>query len=301
MPDATQSNWFLKFGSAALLLLACCWLAPRFFTHIPQFPPTTTDQQQFVILDRYLRLPARSIALVGSSLAVRLKEEFFEHENVRNLALPGGSPLTGLALMVADTRPPPRVVVVEANVFDRSADMNLVLKVAHGNYLNTMLRPFRSLAASYQSARDFSQPKFDAEKRRAVLGAPVATHNNQKIIEETLLAWSSPGYDPSIAANTNAARTLVADLEARGTTVYFYELPVPPELENAHYVVTTRESLRRRFGSEEGQWLRLEYPAEELRWDDAIHLDERSAVLVSQLLDNAINKKLDDLHRTGTP
>jgi hypothetical protein len=244
-------------------------------------------------------LPARSIALVGSSLATRLKEEFFEHENVRNLALPGGSPLTGLALMVADTtRPPPRIVVVEANVFDRSVDTKLLLKMTRVNYLSTMLRPFRSLAAFYQNARDFSQPTFNAEKQRMVLGAPAATHDNQKIIAETLQAWNSSGYDPYIAANTDAARPLVADLEARGAKVYFYEMPVPPELENSHYLVTTRMSLRQRFGSKEDRWLDLEYPADELRWDDAIHLDDRSAVLVSQLLDNAINRKLDALRRT---
>jgi hypothetical protein len=268
--------------------------------HIPQFPPTTTDELQFVVLDRYLQLPVRSITLVGSSLTFRLKEQFFDNGTVRNLALPGGSALTGLALIDIDKARPPKIVAMETTVFDRSVDTNLLQTLTHRHDLSAVLRPLRSLAAFYQSTRDLTQPMFDVEKRRAVLEASAATYDNQKSINETLLVWNRNGYDKSIVENADAANALVADLEARGTKVFFYELPVSPALEQSHYLETIRSALKTRFGLEEDRWLSLEYPAEELRWEDAIHLDERSAILMSASLENAINKKLDVDHRTGS-
>ena len=111
MVKAHSAVWFVKFGATCAVLLMCYWAAPRVFRHIPQFPPTTTDEQQVVILNRYFQLPALDIVVVGSSLAFRLREQFFEHGNVRNAALPGGSPLTALAIIEASTARRSRVAV----------------------------------------------------------------------------------------------------------------------------------------------------------------------------------------------
>jgi hypothetical protein len=297
MLKASQPIWFLKLASTAIFLLTCCWAAPRLFMHIPQFPPTTTDELQFVVLNRYLQLPVRNITLVGSSLTFRLKEQFFDSSAIRNLALPGGSALTGLALIDIDKARPLKIVAMETTVFDRSIDTDLLQTLTRRHDLNTVLRPLRSLAAFYQNVRGLTQPTFDEEKIRAVLQASAATYDNQKNINETLLAWNKYGYDKSIAKNADAAKALVADLEARGIKVFFYELPVSPVLEQSHYLETMRKTLKSLFGSEEDRWLSLEYPAEELRWEDAIHLDERSAILMSASLENAIKKKLDIHYR----
>jgi hypothetical protein len=296
MIKAAQPIWFLKLASTAVVLVACCWAAPRWFTNIPQFPPTTTDELQFVVLDRYLQLPVRNITLVGSSLTFRLKEQFFEHGNVRNLAVPGGSALTGLALIKADNARHLKIVAIETNIFDRSVDTDLLQKINQRHQLDAVLRPLRSLAAFYQSTLDLNQPAFDAEKRRAVLSAPAVTRDHQKNINETLMAWNKQGYDRSIVKNADAAKAFVADLEAHGTSVFLYELPVSPALEQSHYLETIRKTLSGVFNLEGDRWLSLEYPAEELRWDDATHLDERSAILMSVSLENAINKKMTARH-----
>ena len=43
----------------------------------------------------YLREPVPDVVLVGSSITFRLKEEYFATRGLRNLALAGGSPVTG--------------------------------------------------------------------------------------------------------------------------------------------------------------------------------------------------------------
>ncbi len=59
-----------------------------------------------------------------------------------------------------------------------------------------------------------------------------------------------------------------------------------------------REALARVIGPDDGRRLRLEYPAEELRWNaDGIHLDDRSAVIFVAALDDAIHKRLTGLQR----
>ena len=95
MVKAESAMWFAKFGLTSAVLLACCWVAPRVFPTLPQFPPTTTDEQQVIVFERYFQLPILDVTLVGSSLSYRLKEEFFELGNVRNAALPGGSSRRG--------------------------------------------------------------------------------------------------------------------------------------------------------------------------------------------------------------
>ena len=72
--DKAVPGWLLRFAATFLLLWAGCWAAPRLFANLPQFPPTTTDQMQVDVFDRYFRLPAQDVVLVGSSLSYRLKE-----------------------------------------------------------------------------------------------------------------------------------------------------------------------------------------------------------------------------------
>jgi hypothetical protein len=74
-----------------------CWAAPRLIENLPQFPVRTTGEEQVVALERYFKLPPQPVVVVGSSLAYHLKDWFFVDGDVRNMAIPGDSPLTGLA------------------------------------------------------------------------------------------------------------------------------------------------------------------------------------------------------------
>ena len=150
MVKAGPAVWFVKFGITCAILLTCCWAAPRVIRNIPQFPPTTTDEQKVEILERYFQLPVLDIVVVGSSLAFRLKEQFFERGNVRNAAIPGGSPLTGLGVIEASAALRPRVIAVETNVLDRGIDVGATSKIQQcpptGRYTAAASQPRRLLS-----------------------------------------------------------------------------------------------------------------------------------------------------------
>src|ERR1700759_2016473 len=97
--DTISRSWLMKFTATLVLLYAACWAAPRLVTDIPGFPAVTSSNMQVDVLDRYFKLPPRDIVIVGSSLAWHLKDWYFERGNVRNAALPGGTPLTALAII----------------------------------------------------------------------------------------------------------------------------------------------------------------------------------------------------------
>jgi hypothetical protein len=298
MLKSESTTWFIKSATTCVLIVTCCWLVPRFF-RVPQFPPTTTDEQQFVVLNRYLRLPMREIVLVGSSLTFRLREQFFERDNVRNVGLPGGDSVTGLAIIDLDKVQRPDIVLVETNILTGGLDDELLQKVIHQYRVGDALRPLRLLAALYQSRLDLHQPPFDLSKKSALLAARPATYRNEKGIEQTLLQWDKPVYENAAIRDVSAVKAFVDKLEARGITVFLHELPVPPALATSVYLKTIRKVIQQVFGPDNDRWLSLEYPPEELRWEDAIHLDERSSLIISSSLENAISKKIAARQKLG--
>jgi hypothetical protein len=293
-----SATWFIKSATTCVIIVICCWLAPRFL-HVPIFPPTTADEQQFVVLNRYLQLPMREIVLVGSSLTFRLKEQFFERDNVRNVGLPGGDSVTGLAIIDFDKVQRPDIVSVETNILTGRLDDELLQKVIHQYRVGDTLRPLRSLAALYQSRLDLHQPPFDLNKKRVLLTTPAVAYRNEKGIEQTLLQWDKPVYENAAMRDVRAVKAFVDKLEARGITVFLHELPVPPALATSVYPETIRKVIKQVFGPDNDRWLSLEYLPEELRWEDAIHLDERSSVIISSSLENAVSKKIAARQKLG--
>lgn len=291
MVKTGSAVWFVKFGLACAVLLMCYWAAPRVFRNIPEFPPTTTDEQQIVILNRYFQLPALDVVLVGSSLAFRLREQFFEQGNVRNAALPGGSPLTGLAVIEASTVVRPRVIAVETNILTRGIDDRLFQKFRTAKRGDNSLRPLRSLAAYYQNVLDDALP-YDAARRRSILERPPVTYDTERGMVNALVELNRPVYRESMLNDARLLKSLVEKLETQGVTIVFFEMPEPPMIAKSGYATTAREVLGQIFGSQDKRMLKVDYAASELRWYDAAHLDDRSAMIFGSALVDAISKKL---------
>jgi hypothetical protein len=291
MVKADKASWFVKFGITCLLLSAGCWAAPHVFKNLPQFPPTTTDEEKVAIFERYFQLPALDIVVVGSSLAYHLKEQFFERGNVRNAALPGGSSLTALAIIAASPALRPPVIAVETNVLSRGIDDGLFQKFRDARRRDDMLRPLRTLAAYYQSVQDDALT-FDAARRQSILARPPATYDTERGIANAQIEWNKPIYDNAMLNDATLLKSLAEKLEAQGVTIFFFEMPYPPKMDNTGYAVTARKILKQVFGDGNNRWLSLDYDASQLRWFDAAHLDERSAMIFSSALDNAIRKKM---------
>lgn len=125
MQPISAAQWLAKCALGAAALLVACAMATAWFGNGLQLPSTTTRDGTLITLNRYAREPVPDVVLVGSSLAFRLKEEYFATRSLRNLALAGGSPVTGLEI-VANRPSLPRIVLVEANVLSRPSETALV-------------------------------------------------------------------------------------------------------------------------------------------------------------------------------
>jgi len=142
-------RWLIKCGAAAaIVLIACGFAAVRFGSGL-QMPATTTRDGTLITLSRYLREPVPDIVLLGSSITFRLKEEYFVTRGLRNLALAGGSPVTGLEIVANQPRLP-QYILVEVNVLSRPTDTALVERYSRGEAEPLFFRPVRAAVAAYE-------------------------------------------------------------------------------------------------------------------------------------------------------
>ena len=237
--------------------------------------------------NRYAREPIPDVVLVGSSLTFRLKEEYFATPRLRNLALAGGSPVTGLEIVASQARLP-KIILVETNVLSRttdtsrgreicgrrcrsavsSADQDRYRRLRNWNHapLNHAQAALSSWPIAHAPPSDFDNRIYlDARCSRRTRRIPRPRHRNVKRIAE-----------------------LIATLEQRGAQVLLFEIPCSGPTEQSRSARITREIVRARFPDSD-RWLRVVFPGGELRWPDGLHLDERSAVIMAHSIDQALS------------
>jgi hypothetical protein len=281
-------RWFAKFGLSALALLLACWLTTAWFGNALQLPSTSTRDGTLITMNRYVTEPIPDVILLGSSLTFRLKEEYFATPALRNLALAGGSPVTGLEIVANQPRLP-KLILVEANILSRPTDTALVGRYSgSGSSQPVFLRPIRTAIAAYENWNH--APLTHAQAAVALgrlLALPPSEFDNRIYVERALQQENAE--DPTAAVQRNAKRIeeLIATLEQRGAQVLLFEAPVSAQLEQSRSARITREIVHARFPDSD-RWLRVVFAGSELRWADGIHLDERSAVIVAHSIDQAL-------------
>jgi hypothetical protein len=285
-------HWFAKCGFSAALLLLACGVATAWFGNGLQLPSTTTRDGTLITLNRYAREPTPEMVLVGSSLTFRLKEEYFATPGVRNLALAGGSPVTGLEIVANQPRLP-KIILVEANVLSRPTDTALVEKYSRrGNIEPLFFRPIRTAVAAYENRLHVSLSHAQVSLALdQLLEQPPSNFDSHVYADRALEEWDAE--DPAVAVQTNAMRIkqLIPAIEQRGARVLLFELPVSEQLEESRSAKTTREIVHAAFPDPD-RWLSIDYTRAELRWADGVHLDERSAVIVTRSIDRTLSSLL---------
>jgi hypothetical protein len=301
MLASSTTGWFLRAAATSGVILMACWIAPRFLTYIPEFPAVTTDEQHFGILRRFLQEPIPDTVLIGSSLTYHLKENYFAPGTVRNIGLAGHSPLTGLAILEAETARKLHVVAIESNILFPAIDHRLIELAARLRQEQRWLPPIRTLAAYYQDLSETRKENLSSDRARSALADPGSFTDGPQRIAEVLMKWDTPVFDQAVLTNLPAIKKLVEQLEARGVIVLFYELPIAPTVARYHYPEIARGAFYRSFSQDDTRWLDLDYPADQIRWTDGIHLDQRSALLVSMSMEKAIASKLASLRGRQEP
>jgi hypothetical protein len=291
MRHSSGHSWLIKCAAVAVALLLACGLATAHFGSALQQPTVTTRDGTLVTLNRYVRRPAPDLVLVGSSVAWRLKEEYFSHPHVRNLALAGGSPVTSLDI-IAKQRSLPKIVLIETNVLTRLPDETLIAKYAGGtNNEALFLRPVRTAVAAYETWNH--TPPDPAEARAGLdrlLNDPPSNFDNKVYLERAVEQMNDE--DPTAAAQVNVARirSFIDDIERRGSRAFLLEIPFAPEIEDSRMVGMSKAIVHAAF-PDHGRWLPIHPPMSELRWADGVHLDERSALLVVRAIESALAER----------
>ena len=215
-------QWFMKCGLTAAVLLLACGLATARFGHGLQLPSTTTRDGSLITLNRYATEPIPDVVLVGSSLTFRLKEEYFATTKLRNLALAGGSPVTGLEIVANQPRLP-KIILVETNVLSRATDEVLVGRYSSkGNAEPLFFRPVRSLVAAYENWRHAPVTQAQAASAHArLLQQPPSDFDNRVYVDRAVREANTE--DPTIVTQINVQRLqqLIAALEQRGARCCF--------------------------------------------------------------------------------
>jgi hypothetical protein len=287
MEQMSSVRWLAKcVGSAALLLLTC-GLATAWFGNSLQLPATTTRDGTLITLNRYAREPIPEIVLVGSSLTFRLKEEYFATPRLRNLALAGGSPLTGLDIVANQSRLP-KLVLIEANVLSRGPDAAVVERYSRRDTEPLFFRPVRAAVAAYENWLHvpLTHAQVSAELAQ-LLRQPPSDFDSRIYADRALAQFNAQDSTDVTQANVDRLEQLIAAIERRGSRALLFELPYSLPLEESLLAKNTREIVHARFPASD-RWLHIKYARSDLRWADGVHLDERSAVIVAQSIDRTL-------------
>jgi hypothetical protein len=281
-------QWFMRCGLSAVLVLFACGFATAWFGDRLQLPATQTRDLTLITLNRYASRPVPDVVLVGSSLTFRLKEEYFETPRLRNLALAGGSPVTGLEV-VSNQPQLPKLILVEMNVLSRATDTALVEEFSRNGFIKPwFFRPIRTAVAAYENW--LHAPPTHAEVSLALdqlLRQPPTDFDNHIYADRALLEMNAEDPTDAVRSNIRKIRQLITSIEQRGARVFLFELPYSERVESARSVEITRELVHAAFPDPD-RWLRVDFPRAELRWGDSVHLDERSAVVVARLIDQVL-------------
>ncbi|MGY8680181.1 hypothetical protein Q2941_20625 [Bradyrhizobium sp. UFLA05-153] len=291
MPQTSPLPWLVRCVATAAALLLACGLATAWIGAALQQPAVTTRDGSLITLNRYVREPVPDVVLVGSSVTWRLKEEYFSRPRVRNLALAGGSPVTGLEIVAKQPRLP-KIILIETNVLSRAVDGALVERFTGAERAGALfLRPVRTAIAAFETL-NHAPP--DAAKARAeredLLSQSPSGFDNHVYVERAVGEMNAE--EPSARAKDNATliKQLIGEIERRGGRAFLIAVPFSPEIEATSSVRATRTIVQDAF-PDQGAWLAIDAPLSELRWADGVHLDERSALIVARAIEKALAER----------
>jgi hypothetical protein len=285
MNPTSQLQWALKCAITAALALS---LYAAISIAGPKAPPLPTSRDGAVtLLDRYVNEPAPSVLLVGSSFTARLEEEYFDTPDLKVLGLSGGSPITALEIALARDNLP-KTILVELNVLTRGEDRALAERFS-GDGTPSFPRPIRSAIAFYER---WHHPPPDRNNARLVAAALLrdkpSDFDNHVWVERAMHEWSAAPAQAIMHTDLTALKRLVEKIEARGSKVYFYMLPVAAPLQNSVAAKATASAAHGAF-PDQRRWIHLDGSLPDLRWADGVHLDERSAVMIAHQIDRFLS------------
>ncbi|WP_354126556.1 hypothetical protein [Bradyrhizobium sp. RT9b] len=275
----------IKFGTTAVVAIAALRLGANYDVHTIV---TTTESQNYAVAAKYLNRRTHNTVLVGSSLTFRLSENYFRSDDIENLSLAGGSPATGMAIIAG--APTPKLVLVEANILNRSLDDSFIGRVNDRTF--STFRPVRSAAAYYET---LMHPSLKKEQVRSAVDRLIAQPPSDGVDSDLVQfaindAAVLPPID-TVRRGLSDIRKYKALLESRGVKVLLFHVPYSLQYEATPFAMFSTQMASEAFPNT-ASWLPINVDPSQLRWTDGVHLDERSAALVSQSIEKSIENSV---------
>lgn len=289
MPDKYGLKWFLRCIGTAALVLVICAVAKPWLPNGMQAPATTVRSTALVAFNRYVSDPVPEVVLLGSSLTARIREDYFDGLNVRNLAIGGGSPLTGLRFLLLDRKRLPKTILVETNLLSKEADEELIDSYS-GMRGDQFFRPVRMAVAAYEKWQHTPRNRNETiAAANRLLIEPAQDYDNQAYLDRVVKGY---GQDVTAVLQTNVDQLarLVSSAKELGARVLLFELPYADQVDQTRVAQDTRRVALEHF-ADPREWLNLTIAKSELRWPDGGHFDERSAVLAAKAIEQALSAR----------
>jgi hypothetical protein len=219
-----------------------------------------------------------------------LNAEYFDTPDLKVLGLAGGSAITALEVALARDSLP-RTILVEMNILERGEDSELVQKFTRDGQAEWP-RPLRN-AIAFSERWQHPPPERAKAKAAALalLDEPPSDFDNRIYVERAAEASKIAPSDVLMRENLETMKRLVAEIEARGTQVYFYSLPLAGPVQNSVAAKAETVAAHAAF-SDDQRWIRLDSSMPDLRWADGIHLDERSSFMMAKEIDRFLKDRL---------
>jgi hypothetical protein len=270
--------WVAAAGTTLLVGVA------GFLIELPSLYARVKLDRSFPALSRYVFERTPAVVLIGSSMTFRVREDYFLKVPVRNIAISGGSPLTGLAI-VGSYDSIPHLAMVEANIMARPTETGLIEQFGKNDATpHQWFRPFRAVISLVYYWIKTESVADDVAKLPQL---PASDYDIAASIESAEREYTATNLDEAIAKNVANIKPMVDDLERRGCHVVFFELPYPGQLGDYHYAVLTHTLMHAAFPDPKN-WPELDFHRSELRWVDSAHMDERSAIIVAKEIEQYV-------------
>ena len=228
-----------------------------------------TNQRQDNILKAQQAFYAEDLnmAIVGTSLANRIIRDSIP--NIQSLAFVGCSVEDGLQIL-RNRRNAPKYVFVEINLILRGGRKELVNGTTEG-IIPRIKEWIPSLREQYEPICILASTIIGTSKMNTQAGMAVVDNDRLNSQVEKTLKDDKPIEDSIVKNRMNEIKSLVSELEAKGTKFVFFEMPINYRLTHMKSLDQIREVVRKDYPEDKYDYL----PSDTSKYmtTDGQHLD----------------------------
>lgn len=239
---------------------------------------------------RYLYNDSTTNVIVGSSLSNRLIMDSLP--GIYNLSLQGQNIYDGLAVIFQKKSMPDRVFI----------EMNIVLGVENQTFTRSLFSPitytirkyFPSLRNEYQPVGQLGKIAMNAIEKiqpesKLLKSVPVSPEMFEKTISLRIRDYSVTPDSLVINARKATLKKYVSELESKGATVVFFEMPVNERLSNLSMPCCIRQAFYSTFPPDKYTYISMP-DCSEYHTRDGEHLSSEEAVRYTAYFKTQIRK-----------